>query len=97
MSDEYSHKGYTNNRRLAERRRTAVTALVSNPTYGSYRATVRNISDTGLYLDLASYPLPPLGTELQVEMTPGAGQPALRSVTATVVRQEKDGVGLRFA
>ena len=97
MPDGYTPSGYTNNRRLAERRRTAVSARVSNPAYGSYRATVRNISDTGLFVDLASYPLPPLGTELRVEMTPGAGQPALRSVTAVVVRQDKGGVGLRFA
>ncbi len=88
--------GARTNRRLAERRRTALTAVVSNPTYGSYRATVRNISDTGLYLDLATYPLPPIGTELHIETTPGAGQPHLRSVTAVVVRQDKTGVGLRF-
>jgi hypothetical protein len=83
-------------RRRHRRQRIEARAEISNPTFGRYRVRVRDISDSGLFLELGTAPVPPLGTELQVTVWHPAGAPGREPMTARVVRHEALGIGLAF-
>ncbi len=57
----------------------------------------RNLSDGGLFLEMAEYPLPPLGAQVEVKLTGTLGQgekpPVVR---AEVVRVADNGVAVYF-
>ncbi len=81
-------------RRSSVRRRSDELAVVSNPTFGSCRATVVDLSEGGLLLAFGEQPLPPVGTQLRVEFRERAIGLRREPVQAQVVRQTRDAVGL---
>lgn len=81
-------------RRGAFRQRAGGAAEISNPTFGQYRVTVKDISDSGLFVELGASPMPPVGTELQVRFLAGVSELQREPMRARVVRTQGGGVGL---
>ncbi|NOZ11390.1 MAG: PilZ domain-containing protein [Gammaproteobacteria bacterium] len=64
---------------------------------GKAAVCTRNLSDGGLFLEMAEHPLPPLGTRVELKLTGTLGQgekpPVVR---AEVVRVEDNGIAVYF-
>ena len=76
--------------------RTKLTSSVklSHPDIGSVAVKTMDISDGGIYLVSPTADLPPIGSEVQVQLmdTPFEA-PILKML---IVRVEKNGIGLKF-
>ncbi len=67
------------------------------PDQGLITVRTRNISDGGLFLVLDDVELPPVGTEVKVQLKNQLGDGEEPPVNrARVVRQEPSGIGLEF-
>jgi hypothetical protein len=83
-------------RRRAERREIEVDATLTYEGFPPLQVRTRDLSTTGLFLRCGSGPLPPLGSEVYVEITPFDDRIEPLVVQAKVVRVTGDGIALQF-
>ncbi|GLS25293.1 PilZ domain-containing protein [Marinibactrum halimedae] len=81
-------------KRISPRTRFNCFLSVYNPFIGEQILSTKDVSATGLYLNLLGHPLPPIGSELIIEVI--THLPIQQKRTVKVVRCDDNGVGLQF-
>ncbi len=76
--------------------RTRLTSSVklSHPDIGSIEVKTMDISDGGIYLVSATTDLPPIGSEVKVQLIDTPFEAPILDMI--IVRVEKNGIGLKF-
>lgn len=81
-------------KRSQNRVNTVSRVKISHSTFGSRRALTRNISTTGVYLELQDQPQLPVGAHIRMQMLDSA-RPDV-SFNMKVLRTDRQGVALKF-
>ncbi len=84
-----------NEKRVRPRVRAELPLRISHESFGTLMVTSRDISDSGVLIEIGDAPLLLPGTRLEVRIMGLAGGP--RDVQAEVVRIGDNGMGLHFA
>ena len=83
-------------RRRAERREIEVDATLTFEGLPPIKVKTQDLSTTGVLLHCGSQPVPPLGSEVYVEITPFDDHVEPLIMQAKVVRISGDGIALEF-
>ncbi len=83
-------------KRRARRFRVPMSVSVSYPDGRSYRLRTRDISDHGVFLELAGNPPAPPGSELVLQVLSALEGEPPPPVRAAVVRCTDEGMALQF-
>ncbi len=84
-----------NEKRVHPRVKAELSLRISHESFGTRMVTSRDISDSGVHIEIGSAPLLLPGTRIDVQIQGLAGGP--QDVEAEVVRIGDGGMGLRFA
>ncbi len=85
-----------NNRRAHERSAAAVKVDMFHNAFGHISVNAKDVSDGGIYVDMANHIPPPPGTIVKVKMSRMTGAINKDAVDMQVVHVSGKGVGLKF-
>jgi c-di-GMP-binding flagellar brake protein YcgR len=91
-----SNQPSAQDRRRAPRREVDVEAILNCEGFEPVLLRTRDLSSGGVFLRRGDGRLPPLGTEVFVEIAPLEGQDEPMVMQARVVRVTADGIALAF-
>ena len=81
-------------KRNNQRKEVAARVRLSHSTFGVIHTRTRNISDTGVYLELLNKPHLPIGAHIKMHMLDSA-MPEL-AFNMKVVRSDSHGISMKF-
>lgn len=84
------------NRRTDNRLDICLTVEVTYADGQTYKLCTKNMSTTGLFLEISEQPFPELGSFVHVQVSSELGMPDAPLVKAEVVRLTDEGFGIMF-
>ena len=83
-------------RRRSERKLTSIRVEITHPAIGTIIGFTQDISDGGASVQIDNYPLPPVGTEVQVRFVKMVGAINEEPVDMKVMHHQRNTIGLMF-
>lgn len=84
-------------RRRFERKPTSIRVEMTHPAFGTVIGFARDISDGGASVLIDNYPIPPIGTQVDVRFKKIVGTVNEEPIRMEVMYQSRNVVGLMFA
>jgi len=83
------------NRRLCTRYALVADVKISHPSFGDFYTTTTDASDSGVFIEIGDFQLPPVGSTLTIQIINTPQELPIREVKITRVVEGR-GVGLAF-